>query len=349
MVCFSNEKRKKKKKTVEIPDITIDDIHQRNFKTNPSWPRMKYLESVIMVALDKYEEAKNHDDDDDGDHEKYFLKKRKLISEKLLKKSMTVPTLNPTLKFNIKKIRKAEDEEKYCFDDDVDVADDGDQEKYFLKKRKLISEKLLKKPMTVPTLNPTLKFNIKKIRKAEDEEKYCFVSQKEKSKKRGIDVSEEYCPDLPQEFRDKIKELNCPKEAVFLIQKSLTSTDAAKDQSRLSMPFGQLKNNFLEIHEKIRANARDGLKVNMFIEPSVKESEMVLRRWNMKKKKGKTSSMYAMINKWNEVRKRNGLEAGDVIQVWAFRNVEEELGLALVRVSGGGENSGTGDDGNGRS
>ncbi|GKU89099.1 hypothetical protein SLEP1_g3288 [Rubroshorea leprosula] len=294
MVCFSNEKRKKKKKTVEIPDITIDDIHQRNFKTNPSWPRMKYLESVIMVALDKYEEAKNHDDHDD-----------------------------------------------------VDVDDDGDQEKYFLKKRKLISEKLLKKPMMVPTLDPTLKFNIKN-RKAEDEEKYCFVSQKEKSKKRGIDVSEKYCPDLPQEFRDKIKELNCPKEAVFLIQKSLTSTDAAKDQSRLSMPFGQLKNNFLEIHEKIRANARHGLKVNMFIEPSVKESEMVLRRWNMKKKKGKTSSMYAMINKWNEVRKRNGLEAGDVIQVWAFRNVEEELGLALVRVSGGGENSGTGDDRNGR-
>ncbi|GLT75153.1 hypothetical protein SLA2020_469000 [Shorea laevis] len=278
------EKEKKSRK-LEIPDITMDDFHQRNINDEPS-SSLDCLLTVVRVATEKYEEAKNKfngaddDDDDDGKKEESFFTKKKLVFKKLVKK----PPLTTKLKRG------------GCLDDDH-------EEKRFSAKEKL--KKAVLKQESVPV------------------------------------------PDLPQEFRDKMKELKCT-EPVLLIQKSLTKTDVENGESRLSIPFGQVKtknpSNFLNLDEMmiVSSKSNGGVVVKTFIEPSVEVSEMVFKKWDMRKSTGNASPMFVLINKWNDVRERNQLKKGDVVQVWAFKDVEKKLGLALVKVASGG---GVGGDG----
>ncbi|KAG8386445.1 hypothetical protein BUALT_Bualt03G0149500 [Buddleja alternifolia] len=65
------------------------------------------------------------------------------------------------------------------------------------------------------------------------------------------------------------------------------------------------------------------------IEPSLEVVDVKLARWDMEKVDGKTSSSYALNGTWSQIKERNELTLGMVVQLWAFR-IEDELYFALV-------------------
>ncbi|GFY96903.1 hypothetical protein Acr_11g0012090 [Actinidia rufa] len=145
-------------------------------------------------------------------------------------------------------------------------------------------------------------------------------------------------PNLPANFKERIQGLN-GSDLVLVIQKPLFATDVSKNHYRLSMPFNQIKNQFLSRNEKDALMNQNGVGVPemevFLIEPSCqKETKMNLKIWAMHKGpkcKAKVSYMYSLGKHWNEVVSGNGLEEGMTVQVWAFR-VDGNLGFALVRV-----------------
>lgn len=144
-------------------------------------------------------------------------------------------------------------------------------------------------------------------------------------------------PDLPQEFKERIQQLNGSKVAL-VIQKDLFSTDVSDHHYRLSIPWNQIiSKDFLTDEEKAYLeNTRAEMKVKL-IEPSLQECEMTFKRWvkpNEKncKERAKSSFSYVLINKWNQLKARNNLKLGDTIQLWKFRSLADELCLALVLV-----------------
>ncbi|KAG8386443.1 hypothetical protein BUALT_Bualt03G0149300 [Buddleja alternifolia] len=52
----------------------------------------------------------------------------------------------------------------------------------------------------------------------------------------------------------------------------------------------------------------------------------------MEKVDGKTSSSYALNGTWSQIKERNELTLGMVVQLWAFR-IEDELYFALAKIN----------------
>nr|XP_027101606.1 B3 domain-containing protein At3g25182-like [Coffea arabica] len=120
---------------------------------------------------------------------------------------------------------------------------------------------------------------------------------------------------------------------VFVFQKVLTDTDVNMHFSRLLVPFKQIKNGFLTAEEQARfwdPNRKFGIDA-IFVDPSLDEGRMNLRRWEMGKKDGKISYNFALITNWTKVVVKNGLRQGMTVHLWAFRR-DLQLGFALVLV-----------------
>jgi hypothetical protein len=231
------------------------------------------------------------------------------------------------------------------------------------KQERLIKEKVLKKPMTMPTDSPWKqgfdeensmvsafqaqrpKNGLKRIYGSGEGDIDFKINQK-KSKynnkkptanirsmqKLDLPPFPNPPPDMPEEVKNHIKGID-GSEVFMVIQKSLTATDLKPNHSRLSIPFGKINRGFLKERERDLLDQQISLEVP-FYEPSHKVSSMILRQWDMGKDSGKSSSMYALRTYWNAVAKENDLKAEDVIQVWSFRvGVEQKLCLALVVVS----------------
>uniref|UniRef100_A0A7N0VN07 B3 domain-containing protein n=1 Tax=Kalanchoe fedtschenkoi TaxID=63787 RepID=A0A7N0VN07_KALFE len=143
-------------------------------------------------------------------------------------------------------------------------------------------------------------------------------------------------PDLPESFRERIQNLG-GRNPVLVIQKRLFKTDVAKQQNRLSIPRSSLKTEFLEDHERALLDGRLGDGHCKALKPKILDATgedriISLRKWDMKKDNGAATTIVYNLNKpWFDMVKANGWEAGDLVQVWAFR-VEEELGLAIVKL-----------------
>ncbi|GFY95265.1 hypothetical protein Acr_10g0006500 [Actinidia rufa] len=118
-------------------------------------------------------------------------------------------------------------------------------------------------------------------------------------------------PTLPQQFKDRIRELN-GTDVKLVIEKGLSRTDMKDNENRLAMLLLQVRLEFLTDEE------------NLFLRD--------MRRWEMRKKKGKSSYSYVFIGEWNKVRYRNKLKEGMIVQVWLFRREDGGLGFALVIV-----------------
>ncbi|KAI8547386.1 hypothetical protein RHMOL_Rhmol07G0191400 [Rhododendron molle] len=153
-------------------------------------------------------------------------------------------------------------------------------------------------------------------------------------------------PDLPQNFRDKIQALNgC--ELKLVIQKLLSMSDVDSKKYRMSIPIGEIRNEFLRSEEKAMFDSGKekgkikGIEVEL-IEPSCERvTTLSLRKWWMDKGNGKTNPIYNLANKnWNnKVVLGNDLGKKTVVQLWAFR-VEGKLQFALVKVEGAGGGDG---------
>ncbi|KAL6127598.1 hypothetical protein ACLB2K_070962 [Fragaria x ananassa] len=164
--------------------------------------------------------------------------------------------------------------------------------------------------------------------------------------------------DLPEDLKRKIETLEGIEsfektKMTLVIEKRLFPTDLTDSASRLSMPLKQIKpESFLDEDEiKKLASQQDWRQVSV-ISPNLEEESLTLRQWNMNKKNGNVSSSYVLKSGWNEVHQKNGLEKDDVIQVWSFRDVGNNLHFAIVLVekaTEGGSGNSDGDVGSRRS
>ncbi|KAJ9175378.1 hypothetical protein P3X46_013941 [Hevea brasiliensis] len=137
-------------------------------------------------------------------------------------------------------------------------------------------------------------------------------------------------PDLPQEFKKKIKEMH-GTELQLVIQKAITDTDTQDAQSRLSMPKRQILCEFLKEVEREKLEKNEEMKVQIMIDPNLKLSDMIFKHWNLGKSNGKTCTSFVFRTHWNDFKKKIGVKKGDIIQVWSFR-IEEQLYFILVKV-----------------
>ncbi|PHU11357.1 hypothetical protein BC332_18287 [Capsicum chinense] len=179
-------------------------------------------------------------------------------------------------------------------------------------------------------------------RKRSDQEKKCVAKKRDFKR---IQSKTKHIP-MPENVKNRIKELGKQvKELKLIIEKGIYKTDASKSHNRLSIPISQIVEKFLREEEeeylcssmcndddkknskKDRVNSK---KVRV-IEPSLKISELVLRRWEMKKEKSMSVS-YVLNGKWTKIRTNNHIKMGSRIQLWAVRMDDEELIIVLVKL-----------------
>ncbi|CAK9146666.1 unnamed protein product [Ilex paraguariensis] len=182
----------------------------------------------------------------------------------------------------------------------------------------LVTEKMIKKPDT-EAIKACLKRRRHERKHADQEE-----TRAKKKVRRNMTAIPEILPlNLPVQFKNLIQNMGGSQE-MLIIQKPLYKTDLSRNHGRLSIPRKQIKNDFLTPEEKMLLNESE-LKVKL-IEPCLDDCYIHLRKWEMK-----TSSIYVLVNNWNEVLSKNGLEEGMVVQLWSFR-VNLQLCLAHVVV-----------------
>lgn len=124
-------------------------------------------------------------------------------------------------------------------------------------------------------------------------------------------------------------------DVTFVIQKPLFKTDVSSGHNRLSIPLNQVQQSFLTPEESERLNSGgNGKKCAamevMLIEPSLHRETISLRKWNMKKASGNSTSMYVLVTNWKSVTERNSMKEDETVQLWSFR-IKSKLGFALVK------------------
>ncbi|KAL7251051.1 hypothetical protein ACSBR1_012974 [Camellia fascicularis] len=110
------------------------------------------------------------------------------------------------------------------------------------------------------------------------------------------------------EKKNHIASLN-GDELNFVIEKSLYTIDLNHYHGRLSVPLSQIDNVFLMREEKDLLETRTGNHKTSIeaklTDPSRKESNIFLKKWDMPKKTGKVNSTYNLRTSWNDVVESN--------------------------------------------
>ncbi|KAI9125300.1 hypothetical protein K1719_003916 [Acacia pycnantha] len=65
----------------------------------------------------------------------------------------------------------------------------------------------------------------------------------------------------------------------------------------------------------------------LVLDPNLKEFNLVLKRWKMT-----NSITYNLTHRWYDVVKCNNFQVGDVVQLWSFRRLGDQLGFAIVKL-----------------
>ena len=138
-------------------------------------------------------------------------------------------------------------------------------------------------------------------------------------------------PDVPKEFENIIMAKN-GSDLKLVTQKKLSKTDMLGRFARLSIPKGQTIAEFLSEDEQMSLQQKEedgvrykGMKVQL-IQPSLEECSISLKKW----KQGSNNS-YMLCSPWNEIAKNNGLEVGDILQLWSFK-VDHSPCLILIKL-----------------
>ena len=172
----------------------------------------------------------------------------------------------------------------------------------------------------------------------DDDEGVCVQEKKKLMMKKMMDKaicsSPHATPELPIILKNRIKALG-GSDITFVIQKPLFKSDVRLSQNRLSIPLNQIQQSFLTPEESERLNSGGNgkkcadMKV-MLIEPSLHRETISLRKWDMKKVSGNSTSMYVLVTNWNSVVRRNSMSKDETVQLWSFR-IKPKLGFALVK------------------
>ncbi|GMN45016.1 hypothetical protein TIFTF001_014216 [Ficus carica] len=171
-----------------------------------------------------------------------------------------------------------------------------------------------------------------------DKEDHHRCKEKRQWKKAAMDQGPDTPPGMPRWLRDVVEEKGGHGER-FLSKKGLTTSDVlVGGQNRISMPVRQLRSpdDFLteeELRNVLRRKDDDekhfkGLNVT-FVEPYSRTSMLSLRKWDYD-----SSSSYVFASKeLKDFIERNGLKAGDIIQIWFFRCNDGSPCFALVNLT----------------
>ncbi|XP_022843258.1 B3 domain-containing protein At5g24050-like [Olea europaea var. sylvestris] len=212
-----------------------------------------------------------------------------------------------------------------------------------------LREKYLKKPVVADPLmeNDSIimssEFSTERKRKRKSSKRKAKSNGRSgegSSSRNNINPTEEPAPPLPIQFKNAIFSLAQGRtvlEIKLVIQKQLFASDMAQDQNRFTIPANQIREEFLSNEEKTNLSkyASKGRKMAMkvkIIEPLLGEGTVELRRWDLKKDSGRSSSSYVLNKTWGKIRENNKLMIGDVMQLWAVR-VDEELLFVLVKLA----------------
>ncbi|KAL6346232.1 hypothetical protein AAG906_027992 [Vitis piasezkii] len=60
------------------------------------------------------------------------------------------------------------------------------------------------------------------------------------------------------------------------------------------------------------------------------DMEVILRKWNMKKAFGNSTSMYVLVTNWKSVMEMNSVKEDETVQLWSFQ-IKSKLGFALAK------------------
>ncbi|KAL6326627.1 hypothetical protein AAG906_009753 [Vitis piasezkii] len=158
----------------------------------------------------------------------------------------------------------------------------------------------------------------------DDDEDGCVQEKKKRMMKKMMEKarcpSPHATPELPVILRNRIRALG-GSDVTFVIQKPLFKTDVSSGHNRLSIPLNQVQQSFLTPEESERLNSGgNGKNVQLWN----------LRKWNMKKASGNSTSMYVLVTNWKSVTERNSMKEDETVQLWSFR-IKSKLGFALVK------------------
>nr|XP_043615667.1 putative B3 domain-containing protein At2g27410 [Erigeron canadensis] len=133
--------------------------------------------------------------------------------------------------------------------------------------------------------------------------------------------------DPGQDLRNFIASVVGGSRFKLLIQKKLTTSDVTKSQGRLLIPTTNVEDSgILTEIEKRELEEGEDISLPVLVSERREWTTVNLKRWNMNKK------IYALKTGWNGIVDTNGFKEGVVIQVWSFRDNQERLCLAIVRV-----------------
>ncbi|KDO38126.1 hypothetical protein CISIN_1g046365mg, partial [Citrus sinensis] len=117
--------------------------------------------------------------------------------------------------------------------------------------------------------------------------------------------------DMPESLKNRIIQEENGKDIVLVMRKQLKNTDLLKNENRLLIPWGKVRDyNFLNRQEESILDAKGGVE---------------LKKWKIG---------YSLVEKWHSLvvsNRDNRLREGTTVNLWSFRNKSSELCFALER------------------
>ncbi|KAI9087164.1 hypothetical protein K1719_030799 [Acacia pycnantha] len=112
---------------------------------------------------------------------------------------------------------------------------------------------------------------------------------------------------------------------------------------RVTIPCSQVESfKFLDGEEMTNLRLHRSITVHLIHTPSRNGESLRLTKtllefgqWDLHKNKKdlkKVSYQYVLKTNWNTIVENDGLKKGDCVQIWAFRDVQNKLCLALVKL-----------------
>ncbi|KAI9071407.1 hypothetical protein K1719_046632 [Acacia pycnantha] len=135
---------------------------------------------------------------------------------------------------------------------------------------------------------------------------------------------------LPEEFKRRIIKKSgrtWPDQIICIYKNTLSSSDVMEIYSRLAMPLKKMEHvEFLKDNEKALLEQKGAIQVPLIFEGNNSPSEITLnfKHWN-------SAKQYVLNHGWNEIVEKDKLKKGQTIHVWAFRDTEKKLCMALVK------------------
>ncbi|KAI9107219.1 hypothetical protein K1719_021828 [Acacia pycnantha] len=167
-----------------------------------------------------------------------------------------------------------------------------------------------------------------------------WIKQIKNKKKRG-DNSNALLPPppLPEEFQTKIIE-KCGElwlnQLTHIYHKKLFKTDLNRQHCRISMPLSEMKSfAFLEDEEITLLREGGAIRVPVIHKPMDNpptELTITFKQWDLHKNDNKEpNAQYVLNGGWYTIVTEDKFEANQTVDIWAFRDHENKLCLAIVR------------------